>query len=168
MYFGIQLKSWMRILSQATCQSWSGRMQSDVLTRVPRGWPYPKSEAKGVFFSGRVDLILGSQPVETCLSFRVVAGLFELVVPWDDVFLFFAYFQFFLYVFVDMFNVVHAGGSLYHDPFLVADIEFDHEEGWKTYVDRLIWALETLGLDDHEVGIHYLYVGDFLEVIPLM
>ena len=59
---------------------------------------------------------------------------------------------------VDVFNVVLAGGFLYHDPFLVADVELVHEVSWKIYVDRLIWALKTLGLDDHDVGILHLGV----------
>ena len=33
-------------------------------------------------------------------------------------------------MFVDLFNVILAGGSLYHDPFLVADVKLVLEEGW--------------------------------------
>ena len=67
-----------------------------------------------------------------------------------------------------MFNVELAGGSFYHDPFLVANVELVHEVSWKIYVDRLTWALNTLGLNDHGVGIHHLDVEDFLEVIFLL
>ena len=58
-------------------------------------------------------------------------------------------------------------GSFHHDPFLVAGVELVHEESWKINVDRLIWALETLALDDHSV-VHYADVVDFLKVVLLM
>ena len=69
---------------------------------------------------------------------------------------------------VDVLYVEHAGGSFNHDPFLVVGAELVHEESWKIYVDRLIWALETLGLDDHGVKVHHAGVEVFLEVILLM
>ena len=59
---------------------------------------------------------------------------------------------------VDGFNVELAGGSFYHDLFLVADVELVHVVSWKIYVDRPIWALNTLGLDDYDVRIHHLDV----------
>ena len=68
---------------------------------------------------------------------------------------------------VDVLDVELAGGSFYHDTVLVVGVEPVHEESWKIYVDRLIWSLETLGLDDHSV-VHHANVVDFLEVILLM
>ena len=67
-----------------------------------------------------------------------------------------------------MLNVVLVGGFRYHDPLLVSGVELVHEEGWWIYVDRLIWALEALSFDDHDVGTHHLDVGYSLEVILLM
>ena len=69
---------------------------------------------------------------------------------------------------VDVLDVELAGGSFHHDPFLVAGVELVHEESWKINVDHLIWSLETLGLDDHSVGVHHAEVVDFLEVVLLM
>ena len=66
---------------------------------------------------------------------------------------------------VDVLDVELAGGSFHHDPFLVVGVELVHEKSWKIYVDGLIWSLETLGLDDHSVGIHHADVLDFMEVI---
>ena len=68
----------------------------------------------------------------------------------------------------DVLDVELAGGSFHHDPFLVVGIELVHEESWKIYVDSLIWALETLGLDDHSVGVDHADFVDFLEVVLLM
>ena len=52
-------------------------------------------------------------------------------------------------------DVELAGGSFHHDPFLVVGVELVHEESWKINVDRLIWSLETLGLDDYSVRVHH-------------
>ena len=70
-------------------------------------------------------------------------------------------------MFVDVFNVVLAGGSLYHDPFLIATLS------WYMKVVRSVLIVssgtfETLGLDNHDVGIQHLDVSYFLEVILLM
>ena len=128
-----------------------------------------RSEPKNVFFSRRVNLVLGSQLVESYLYSRIVADLFKVVLPLDDVFLLFAHFQFLLYMLIDVFNVELAGGSFYHDPFLVADVELVHEVSWKIYVDRLICTLKTLALTITTSGfiILTLYVN-FLEVLLLM
>ena len=69
---------------------------------------------------------------------------------------------------VDVLDVELTSGSFNHDPFLVVGVEFVHEESWKVFVGRLIWALETLGLYDHDVGVHHVDVVDFLEIILLM
>ena len=68
---------------------------------------------------------------------------------------------------VDVLDVELAGGSFHHDIFLVAGVELVHES-WRINVDRLMWSLETLGLDDHSVRVHHADVVDFLEAILLM
>ena len=65
-------------------------------------------------------------------------------------------------------DVELAGGSFHHDPFLVTGVELVHEESWMINLDRLIWSLEMLSLDNHGVRVHHADVVDFLEVVLLI